>query len=58
MLSQKVNIQYAGGARYRLTVIEKDYKSAEDVLKNTVQILQENARKYNVSLEFTRFQSK
>lgn len=49
-----VEIQYAGAPRYRLTVTDKDYKSAEDVLKNTVQNILDLSKKKGVVAEFTR----
>lgn len=51
-----VNIQYAGAPRYRLVVTEKDYKSAEDLLKKSVQSITDAAKKNSVNFEFTRKQ--
>lgn len=49
-----VSIQYAGAPRYRVTVIDKDYKSAEDILKRVVQKIMDNAKRNGVVAEFTR----
>ncbi len=49
-----VNIQYAGAPRYRITVRDKDYKSAEETLKKSIQSITETSKKGNVVLEFTR----
>ena len=51
-----VTIQYAGAPKYRLVVTEKDYKTAEDLLKKSVQSITDAAKKNSVSLEFTRKQ--
>lgn len=49
-----VNIQYAGAPRYRISVTDKDYKSAEDTLKRVVQRITDNAKKNGVYAEFNR----
>ena len=49
-----VKIQYAGAPKYRVTVIDKDYKSAEDTLKRAVQKILDNSKKNGVMAEFTR----
>ena len=51
-----VNIQYAGAPRYRLVVTEKDYKSAEDLLKKSVQAMTETEKRDSVNFEFARKQ--
>ena len=53
-VEENVRIQYAGAPRYNIVVTEKDYKSAEDVLKRVVQKITDNSKKYNVVTEFTR----
>lgn len=49
-----VTIQYAGAPRYRITVTEKDYKSAEDTLKKSIQAILDSSKKNGVVAEFTR----
>lgn len=49
-----VKIQYAGAPRYRVTVTEKDYKSAEDILKKSVQTMLDSSKKKSVVAEFNR----
>lgn len=51
---EQVKIQYAGAPRYRLTVIDKDYKSAEDVLRKAVQKIMDSSKKKGVVAEFIR----
>lgn len=53
-IDDNVEIQYAGAPRYRLTVTDKDYKSAEDILKKTVQNILDLSKKKGVVAEFTR----
>lgn len=53
-LDEQVEIQYAGAPRYRLTVTDKDYKSAEDVLKKTVQGILDSSKKKGIVAEFIR----
>jgi translation initiation factor 2 subunit 1 len=49
-----VTIQYAGAPRYLLKVRDREYKSAEEKLKNTLQSISENCKKSGVSFEFIR----
>ncbi len=53
-VDENVKIQYAGAPRYRITVTDKDYKSAEDVLKKAVQKITDSSKKKGVITEFTR----
>ncbi len=53
-MDEKVQIQYAGAPRYRITVTDKDYKSAEDVLKKAVQNIMDSSKKKGVVAEFIR----
>lgn len=55
-ISEGVEIQYAGAPRYRISVKDKDYKSAEERLKISIQSITETSKKNNVVLEFTRAQ--
>lgn len=51
---EKVEIQYAGAPRYRITVTDKDYKSAEDVLRKAIQNITDSSKKNGVIAEFIR----
>lgn len=53
-IDDKTQIQYAGAPRYRITVTDKDYKSAEDVLKKAVQNITDSSKKKGVITEFIR----
>lgn len=53
-VDEQVKIQYAGAPRYRITVTDKDYKSAEDVLKKAVQKITGSSKKKGVITEFIR----
>lgn len=53
-MEESVKIQYAGAPRYNIVVTEKDYKTAEDILKRVVQKISDNSKKYGVVAEFTR----
>ncbi len=52
--SEGVNIQYSGAPRYLITVKSKDFKVAEDILKNSTNSIQESCKKLNVSFKFNR----
>ena len=51
---EKIKIQYAGAPRYRLQVIDTDYKSAEENLKNSIEGMEARAKKLGVVFEFNR----
>lgn len=53
-IDEKVEIQYAGAPRYRITITDKDYKSAEDVLKKAIQNILDMSKKKGVIAEFIR----
>ena len=53
-LEENVRMHYSGAPRYEIDVTEKDYKTAEDVLKRVVQKISENSKKNGVVTEFTR----
>lgn len=53
-VEENVIIQYSGAPRYRITVTDKDYKSAEDVLKRAVQNIMDASKKKGVIAEFIR----
>jgi Translation initiation factor 2, alpha subunit (eIF-2alpha) len=47
-------ITYAGAPRYLLKVRDKDYKVAEETLKNILQNIADNCKNKGVAFEFTR----
>lgn len=49
-----VSIHYIGSPRYRISITETDYKSAEDHLKKVIQTISETAKKNSVNMEFAR----
>ncbi|KJE48840.1 MULTISPECIES: translation initiation factor IF-2 subunit alpha [Acidiplasma] len=49
-----VQITYIGAPRYKITVIDEDYKSAEEKLKNVINVIETKSKKNNVSFEFNR----
>src|SRR5579875_81245 len=49
-----IMVQYAGAPRYRITVRDKDYKSAEETLRRVVQKLSDAAKRNGVTMEFQR----
>ncbi|AKA47781.1 translation initiation factor IF-2 subunit alpha [uncultured archaeon] len=53
-ISEGVEIQYAGAPRYRISVQDKDYKSAEETLRKSILAITESSKKNNVVSEFTR----
>ena len=50
----KIKIQYAGAPRYRLQVVDAEYKSAEENLKNCIEGMEARAKKLGVAFEFNR----
>lgn len=52
--SQNVQIQYSGAPKYRISVTDKDYKSAEDTLKKSVQKILDTSKKNSVVAKFIR----
>ncbi len=53
-LLESVKIRYAGSPRYRISVTQADFKSAEEILKNSVQAILETSKKNQVVAEFSR----
>lgn len=51
---ESVKVSYAGAPVYRITVREENYKKAEEVLKQKVDGILNEAKKLNVVAEFTR----
>ncbi|MCL4452926.1 MAG: translation initiation factor IF-2 subunit alpha [Candidatus Thermoplasmatota archaeon] len=49
-----IEITYAGSPRYRISVIDEDYKSAEEKLKNVLDTVSTRCKKNNISYGFTR----
>jgi translation initiation factor 2 subunit 1 len=49
-----IEITYAGSPRYRISVIDEDYKSAEEKLKNILETVSTRCKKNNISYSFTR----
>ena len=52
--SDNVEITYAGSPKYRISVTDEDYKSAEERLKNILEIVSSRCKKNNMSFSFTR----
>lgn len=52
--SDNVEITYAGSPKYRISVTGEDYKSAEERLKNILEIVSSRCKKNNMSFSFTR----
>ena len=49
-----IEITYAGSPRYRISVIDEDYKSAEEKLKNVLDAVSTKCKKNNISYSFAR----
>ncbi len=52
--TRKVEISYIAAPFYRLEIVSKDYLDAENILSETLEILEEKAQKYNALYEFIR----
>ncbi len=53
-----ISIQYAGAPRYRLQIVDTNYKSAEDKLKSALVDMEGEAKKQGISFEFNRSPAK
>jgi translation initiation factor 2 subunit 1 len=51
---KNVEITYAGSPKYRISVVDEDYKSAEEKLKNVLETISTRCKKNNISYNFTR----
>ncbi len=49
-----IEISYAGSPKYRISIVDEDYKSAEEKLKNVLETISATCKKYNISYNFTR----
>jgi translation initiation factor 2 subunit 1 len=49
-----VIITYAGSPKYRISIMDEDYKSAEDKLKKALETISNRCKKNNISYSFTR----
>ena len=49
-----LNISYIAAPYYRLVIISKDYIDAENILSDTLEIIEAKANKYNGTFEFIR----
>ena len=52
--TRNLNINYIGAPFYRLEVVSKDYLDAENILSDALEIIEQNAEKYNGTFEFIR----
>jgi len=52
--TRNININYIAAPFYRLEVVSKDYLDAENILSDALEVIEQNAEKYNGSFEFIR----
>ncbi|MFX0106176.1 MAG: translation initiation factor IF-2 subunit alpha [Candidatus Hodarchaeota archaeon] len=52
--TRNINIHYIGAPFYRLEVVSKDYLDAENILSDALEVIEQNANKYNGKFEFIR----
>lgn len=52
--TRNINIHYIAAPFYRLEVVSKDYLDAENILSDALEIIEQNAEKYNGTFEFIR----
>ncbi len=45
-----MQITYIGAPRYKITVIDEDYKSAEEKLKNVINVIETKSKKITFHL--------
>ncbi len=51
---QKINVQYLGAPNYKLEVISKDYRNAENILKNGLDFVFDSAKNHGCEVNFTK----
>ncbi|UCC19118.1 MAG: S1 RNA-binding domain-containing protein [Promethearchaeota archaeon] len=53
-MSRNININYIAAPFYRLEIVSKDYLDAENILSDALEVIEQNAEKYNGTFEFIR----
>ena len=53
-----LSLKYLGAGKYRVGLIDKEYKSAEERLAKTLEAVESLAKKNNVTMAFTRIETK
>lgn len=54
IIEKNVRVQYLGAPKYKLDVISSDYKKAENILKEAVDVAALNAKKLGCEINFTK----
>ena len=54
IIEKKVSVQYLGAPKYKLSVISKDYKSAENIMKNAVDYAISSAKKLDCEINLLK----
>ncbi|TXT63807.1 MAG: Translation initiation factor 2 subunit alpha [Promethearchaeota archaeon] len=52
--TRKLEISYVAAPFYRVEIISKDYLDAENILSDTLDVVEEKAEKYNALYDFSR----
>ncbi len=52
--TRKITISYLGAPFYRIEVISKDYLDAENILSDSLEIIERKSKQYNNTIEFIR----
>jgi translation initiation factor 2 subunit 1 len=52
--TRNININYIAAPFYRIEVVSKDYLDAENILSDALEIIEQNAEKYNGTFDFIR----
>ncbi|MFX1312740.1 MAG: translation initiation factor IF-2 subunit alpha [Promethearchaeota archaeon] len=52
--TRNINIHYIAAPFYRLEIVSKDYLDAENILSDALQVIEQNAQKYNGTFDFIR----
>lgn len=52
--NKNINISYMGAPKYRITIMDEDYKSAEERLKKNLDFIADRCKKNNVEYSFSR----
>lgn len=57
-VNKNVSIKYEGGGKYRILIVSKEYKDAENMLKEIRDDIEKYAQKYQAFFEFKRIEKK
>ncbi len=52
--NKNINVSYMGAPKYRITILDEDYKSAEEKLKKNLEFMEDKCKEYDIEYSFSR----